>query len=457
MINGLLNAGMINLQNSTITMRKMNLMKCFLVVLAALLIFSTDLIAQNNKFGQDSALCVRNYSLYREAYNSRNFAEAIPYWKATYAQCPAVSEYVLLDGLTLIKVMMQGEKDKVKFNALIDTLLMVYDQRITYFGKEGFVLGRKGVDMVRLMPQKPEEAYNTLHRSYQIQGNKMEAPAADAYFMMALELVKRNKMTKEEAIDVYDRASDVVDANKHTEDAEDFKKAQDNMDSRIIEIADCALLMSIYGPKFKASPTDIALLKKITKMMDKRDCTSDPLYLEAAVNLDKQEPSAESKAKIGKMHKSKGNNSEAVKFFSQAAEMEQDPNQKAQYYFEISMLNLKSAQYSSARSNAQKASALRPNWGAPYLIIGDAYAASAKECGEDEFKQKAVYWIAVDKYQQAKSVDPTMASDANQRISTYSKYFPTGKDIFFMTLKEGESYTIDCWIKESTRIRAAQE
>ncbi|MBA3899450.1 MAG: hypothetical protein H0X62_04440 [Bacteroidetes bacterium] len=435
----------------------MNLVKLFFVVLSALLIIPTNGNAQDSKFGLDSALCVRNYSLYREAYNARNYAEAIPYWKETYKLCPTINEYVLLDGLTLIKVMLQGEKDKVKFNALIDTLMIIYDQRIQYFGKEGFILGRKGVDMARMLPNKPEGTYQTLHKSYQLQINKMEAPAVDFYFMMALELVKLGKMTKEEAIDVYDRASDVVEANLFSEDAEDYKKAQENMDSRIIEIADCPLLISIYGPKFIATPNDVALLKKITKMLDKRDCTNDPIYLEAAVNLDKQEPSANSKAKIAKMHKAKGNNSEAAKFYNQAAELEQEPNQKSQYYFELAVLNLKSGQNSSARANALKALSFRPNWGAPYLIIGDAYAASTKECGEDEFEQKTVYWIAVDKYQQAKSVDPSVANDANQRISTYSKYFPTKKDIFFMTLKEGENYTIDCWIKEVTKIRAVQE
>jgi tetratricopeptide (TPR) repeat protein len=436
-------------------MKRMSLTKLFFAAITAFFIFSADAFAQDNKYGKDSVACVRNFSLYRDAFKNRDYKEATPYWRDCFLNCPAVSEYLYVDGVTLVKVMLQGEKDKAKFNAILDTLWMVYDKRIENFGKEGFVLGRKGFDMAKLTPNNAEEAFKTLHKSYMLQGNKMEATSVDAYFMMALELVKQNKMKKEEALEVYERVSDVLDANKNSED-KDYLSAQENVDSRIVEIADCPLLINIYGPKFKANPTDVALLKKVTKMLDKRDCTSDPLYLETAIALDKQDPSADSKAKIAKMHLSKGNNSEAAKFYNQAIEMESDPNQKAQYYYELSVANLKMGQNSSARANAQKAISLRANWGKPYLIIGDAYVGSAKECGENEFEQKAVYWLAVDKYSQAKSIDASVANDANSRITTYTKHFPIKTDIFFHGHKEGDSFNIGCWINESTKIRSVQ-
>ena len=102
---------------------------------------------------------------------------------------------------------------------------------------------------------------------------------------------------------------------------------------------------------------------------------------------------------------------------------------------------------------ALKAAGARPGFGLPYIIIGDMYASSTS-CGEgDACKQKAVYWIAVDAYAKAKAVDGSLTSSANSKIATYSKYFPTKEECFFIGVKEGEKVEIGCWINESTTAR----
>ncbi|HET6243462.1 MAG: tetratricopeptide repeat protein [Bacteroidetes bacterium] len=434
---------------------KKSILKLTPAFFAFVLFFTNNTSAQTSKYGLDSANCVQNISLYREFYKQRNYKEATPYWRWVFLNCPASTEYMYADGLTIVKVMMQGEKDKAKLSALMDTLMMVYDQRIKYFGKEGYVLGRKAVDMSKMMPDKIDETYKILTKVYDLEKSKMEAAPADAYFQIALELYKNQKISKDETLEVYEKLSDILSDNLLANPTdESYNQLQENIELRFSEIADCPSLINLYGPKFKANPNDIDLLKKITKMLDKKDCAADKLYLDAVVNLDKLEPSANSKSKIAKMYLAKGSFSEAVKFYNQALELESDNNQKAQYYYELAIVNIKMGQNSSARANAQKALALRPNWGRPYMIMGDAYVSSAKDCGETEFFQSAVYWIGVDKYNQAKSIDASVTNDANARIATYSKYFPLKNDIFFNNLKEGDSYTIGCWINESTKIRA---
>ncbi|MBK8414597.1 MAG: hypothetical protein IPL22_08960 [Bacteroidetes bacterium] len=85
-------------------------------------------------------------------------------------------------------------------------------------------------------------------------------------------------------------------------------------------------------------------------------------------------------------------------------------------------------------------------------MIGDIYASSSTGC-PDEFSGASVFWAAVDKYQKAKSVDPSLADEANRKIGTYTKYFPKKDDVFFNNLKVGDSYTVKCWINETTTIR----
>jgi hypothetical protein len=66
-----------------------------------------------------------------------------------------------------------------------------------------------------------------------------------------------------------------------------------------------------------------------------------------------------------------------------------------------------------------------------------------------------VYWVAVDAFMKAKSVDEVMREKANKRVSTYSKYFPTKENCFFNDLQSGDSYKVKCWINTSTRVRTS--
>ena len=112
--------------------------------------------------------------------------------------------------------------------------------------------------------------------------------------------------------------------------------------------------------------------------------------------------------------------------------------------------------YPRARQAALRAIELNPNDGAAYITIGDIYAASAKDCGDNEFTSRVAYWAAVDKYNQARRVDESQAETAARRIATYSVYFPSLETIFFYGYEEGKPYTVDCWFKEETTIRASK-
>ena len=83
------------------------------------------------------------------------------------------------------------------------------------------------------------------------------------------------------------------------------------------------------------------------------------------------------------------------------------------------------------------------------------YVATAKECGNNDLTNKVAYWAAVDKYIKAKAVDPSVADIARTKINTFSQYFPATETIFFYDLKKGDTYKIDCWINETTKVRTS--
>ena len=109
--------------------------------------------------------------------------------------------------------------------------------------------------------------------------------------------------------------------------------------------------------------------------------------------------------------------------------------------------------YSDARSAANSALELKPDWGEPYLRLGDIYVSSARSCGSSNVEIGAVYWIAVDMFSKAKSIDNLLTEKANKKISTYSRYFPSKEECLWEDLVEGSSYKVGCWIGRSTKVR----
>jgi tetratricopeptide (TPR) repeat protein len=203
------------------------------------------------------------------------------------------------------------------------------------------------------------------------------------------------------------------------------------------------------------TPDDIELLKKVTAILDRSGCQTDPLYLTASVNLHKLEPSPESAYNIGRLMLKDEKLNEALPYFEEASKST-DLNKSQTSFKMLSEIYRALKNYPRSRQMALKAIELNPNDGGPYITIGNLYAASAKDCGKDDFSSRAAYWAAVDKFIKARNVDPSVAEAANGLIAAYSAYFPTKETIFFNDYKEGAPYTIECWFTEETTIRAAK-
>jgi len=423
---------------------------------------------QDGKYGKDSSVCVMNISLYLEFYkqwkNSKYKNDAIKDvikpWRWVFLNCPKGTQNTYVHGVKIVNYMIQNEKDEAIKDKLIDTLMMVYDQRIKYFNKEGYVLGRKGMDLIKLRTKDYEEVYNTFKKSVELEGNKSTGPILVYYFRTTIKMAKTDKLDKSVIVDTYDQISEIVDYNiKINKDNEkeltEWEIVKGYIEKEFEPYATCEDLISIYTKKFEQYPDDINLLKKITKILDKKKCDEEQLFFDASIRLYELEPSPASAFLIGKMFMKKENYSNAVNYLKQANEIEdEDDLADSYYYLAMCYQNLKN--YPLSRKYALKSLEVKPDNGNPYILIGDLYGTSGKECGDNDLTKKVAYWAAVDKYIKAKKVDPSVADIANSRIISYSIHFPTLETIFFYDLQEGESYTVECWINEVTTVRAAK-
>jgi tetratricopeptide (TPR) repeat protein len=337
---------------------------------------------------------------------------------------------------------------------------MIYDQRIMYYKQKGSFLGRKGVDLMRWRRSETEgleESYGYLKESITILRNRSSAPIMATFMLACYGLYEKEMITDMQVIEDYSMVSDVIDYQllKNPDDA-DLLKVKENVDFNFIASGapTCESLISFCKQKYPEKKEHVSFLKKAVTFMGTLDCEQDPFYAQVAEELYRKEPSAQSAFSLAALFVTKDDFNKAYKYYKEAIEKEEDPEVKADYYYQLGVItNSKLERSEEAKTYGLEALKLRPNWGEPYILIGDTYIAG-KNCFEDDFEKTTIYWAAVDKFIQAKSVDPSVAEKANERISTYSKYFPDVETIFFYSLKEGDQYTVGCWINETTTVRS---
>ncbi|MFW6351916.1 MAG: tetratricopeptide repeat protein, partial [Bacteroidota bacterium] len=186
------------------------------------------------------------------------------------------------------------------------------------------------------------------------------------------------------------------------------------------------------------------------------DCTSEELFYKTTRNLHDLKPTAESAFLMGRLENDAENHESAVEYFQEAIELYEDDEDKKRAYMLMAEISYRALEeYPQARRFALEASELDPEDGRPYILIGEMYARTASSCGDNELTKAVAYWAAVDKFIQARNVenDPEIIERANKLISTYRKYFPDKETAFFYGLTEGDTYRVECWINETTRVR----
>jgi tetratricopeptide (TPR) repeat protein len=455
-----------------------------------------------SKYGADSVACVTNMSMYREYFKqweAAKFApesfspEMVSAWREVFLNCPRASQLTYTNGEKIMDYYIRTNPSQK--DAYIDTLCMLMDQRAQYFPNDpktgtsqvASIMGRKGLLIYSYNKNRYEEAYNVLKNAVALDPSQLQGAYIDTYFKATIDMVNNGKAEKMEVINVYQELSEVLDNNIGTlaenvvqleeakvtaEDSGDAdavagfdkqiekndksinnnKVTKSNLDNLFQPFASCEDLIKVFSAKMAETPDDVTLLKRITTILDKKDCTESKLFLDAAVKLNELEPSPEASYSLGiKFFKDK-KYSDAATFFEQATKTENN-DRKYRAYRNLGMCYQNMGNLSRARETFRRSAQIDPTNGEPYLLIAMLYAESTKQFS-DEIESKAVFWAAVDKCIKAKSIDPTCAEKANSLIRSYSQFFPSMETIFFNDYSEGSPFNVGGWIGETTTIRA---
>jgi len=404
-------------------------------------------------------------TLEKQFYDQKDYKSSLGPWRKLYKTYPKSTVNIYIHGLNIYQTLIEGSTDRKLKDLYIDTLMHVYDHRIKYFDQRGMNLGRQGTDYLKYKLDNEQlnddqrklilkKGFTYLEESVKLQGNESDAAVLILLMQSTKGLYSLGDLGKEKVIEIYDVVSKVVNSNLAKDPkSENYLTVRDVSDQifQSSGAADCEALISIYEPKFDQIASNLEDLKKMIRMLDRQKCDASPLFAKASEKLYSLEPSAEAAYNMARLFVKADQLDKAETYYKQAVDLEKDQINLAKYYLELGQLNFQKPQL--AKSYLKKSIENNPSAGKTYIMLGDIYAHNSKSYGESDFEKSQVFWVAVDYYAKAKKADPTVEAEANQKIGTYSQYFPPKEDIFFNGLTVGQSITLGGWIGESTTIR----
>ncbi len=431
------------------------------------------------KYGADSAKCVMELSLYRgfyrqwkaSKYTEDNLVDqAMKSWSYCFHAAPIASKNVYIHGEKMAKhyIKINKENPEVK-KAWVDTLFMVYDQRIKYFGDdkkkpEGVLIGRKAQYCLKYKKDSSQLYYPAFRKSFEMMGNNSEALTLYYYFIASIKYVKQKHGDRDLILENYVEIQDVIqyNLNKNADNPKvysRYEKVANNIEKNVEKFADCKKLIAIYGPKLEKNPNDLKLAKNIVKFFESRKCTkndTNDTYFIALGKVHAAEPTPESAFSMGRMAFQRDEFTIAQNYLEEATKTLSDSNnlKKASAYLMLSEVYRSKGQLSAARTAAYNIIKYKPTEGMAYIMIGDLYTSSAAKCTSQGLRVS--YWAAYDKYAKALSIskEEKIQSIARKKMAMIKKSFPENQDLFMRNLKEGQVIKVECWINEETKVRA---
>ena len=432
-------------------MRKVLLLISFTVLAFS----STTLSAQtpNDKYGPNSAECLKYISYYEEYYKQKNYDSAIPNWRKAYELCPVTSRYkILQDGTTLMRYLIKKNELNPSYKEqLVDSLMVIYQKRIEYWPKyRTNSLNYYATDMYNYLQDKPEVLFKGLTDVISQLGEKTDMKTFPLYMTITSNLFKDGKVEAEEVMSVYENI--MTNLGKVNTEGNEIKQKLVEKTTADIDaifgasgVADTDNLVKIYAPKFEADPTNIELAKSIASKLAKVEGGTDTdLFMSTMSLWYDNEPSATAAYMLYKLNSSKGDIQNAYKYMEGAiASEDSDVDTDAGYYFELAAFAYKNGNNAKAVEAANKAIEISDLVdGKAYMLIGTIWGSVV--CQGNEIEQRAKYWVATDYMNKAKAADESLAADCNNMIAQYRVYFPQTAEAFMYDITDGQSYTVSC-------------
>ncbi len=413
-----------------------------------------------------SEQCLINMSLFYESAKNRNYADALAPWTSVYEECPQHSKLIYTYGARIINWQIEKAATDEERNALIDKLMKLYDDQIQYFGDDQrnpkpWILGMKGYYYSLYYPNNKAVTYPWFKEAVVELKEKSEPSFLQQFVVISSELYKEKPELAEQFINDYLLANEYLEANANNpsvKDAATYRTLKENLDALFVlsGVADCDRLNDIYADRVENNKENLEFLNTTIRFFKRLGCTDRNTFFAASRYAHLISPSAESANGLAEMNFKNDNFVKALEYFNEAANLAEDNNEKADYYFKMAQIYFtKLDNLQKTREYSKLSLATNPNQASPYTLLGIAYG-KGRGIFDDPVLNKSIYWIAVDMFNKSKQMDSSEKNvqEMNNLIRQYVNHYPSREEIFMHPeLNEGQSFYVGGWINESTTVR----
>jgi len=445
------------------------------------------LLLSLNTFSQANEEDINALSIFSEYVKAKNYDAAFEPWMELRERSPKFNSAIYVYGERILKHKIKNSSSEEKVTYLNDLLKLWQEKREHFPSKTplGDILAKSAqlqYDHKNDLELSSSEIYSNFDKAYNEDLSSFKNPKnLYTYFKLLVQLYDENLKSAEDLFTKYDEISEKVEkeiknytnmVNKFVSNSDEevsisskdqrrvksynsFLKAYDQiskgMEKDLGDRGNCDNLIPLYENNFDANQNDGKWLSRAMNRLYGKECDGSQLFVKIVQKKNELEPNASTAYYLGTIKDKQGNSSEALTFYNQAIELETDSYEKAKILFRIATNFRKNGLFSRARSYYMQALGFNPSMGRSYLAIAQMYASSAKNCGADNFSQRAVYWLASKEAQKASRVDGTLKSAANKSYKNYEAKAPQKSEIF-SSGREGEVIQIACWINRSVKV-----
>lgn len=410
-----------------------------------------------------------NYVLYRDFLKAQDYEQSYSYWKKVYQVSPAADgqrNTVFSDGIFFYEHFLHQTQD----SAYVDSIFMLYDHLEECYPEGGYVNGRKAFDYYYKYDhlKSKKEIFELFKKSIDADDLKTNDFVINPFTALLTDLYESKEVPYEEAR-YYDEKIRAIIAYgldkckgvycERWKIVEEYAPLRLQYFETVKDFYNCDYYVDKYYPKFEANPDSCDVVREVLSRLAWGGCTEGNTAYEAvkAVASTTCRQAGTGLAAQAYACLESGDYNCAIDKLKQAAEEETEVERKsALLMLTAKIYYVHKRNYPRARQYALQAADIRKNWGDPYILIGRMYASSGPLCGPGRgWDSQIVVWPAIDMWNKARSVDPSVAAEARRWINQYSQYMPKKEDIFIRNLNAGDNHFVPCWIQRNTKIRTA--
>jgi tetratricopeptide (TPR) repeat protein len=425
--------------------------------------------AQDERYGdtpEQQLKCKEALSVYKSYKKQKNYDEAYIQWRKACDVCPeTASEGLYADGTTFIgRELRSVEEGSDREKTLVDSLLYLHDKRMELYpstkrspNNRCEILGRKASDFYKYNGDEHQAAYEMFKESLECLGAESSATTLYQYYTASFYTLTRSlkgdslaqREMRAQMLTDYLSLIEYVDAGiarseaaGDTRDTERYDKAKGNIETVFVAIADCADMVPVLDAAVAADTENMDLKQKVLRLLNKKECTDNDLFLPVATSVYSVEPSAPAAYAIGIGFAKSSELDSSFKYMEDAVNRCGECSDKVTYLLKTGQIASAMGRTGTAKSYARQVLEVDSENADAYMLIGDAIAGSSSSCDDGALGARSVFWVASDYYARAKRMNTELAELADKKMSNMAKQFPTVDDIFTFGKQAGGSFTV---------------